>query len=76
VAKGSDAFLTAEPFQQDADPVVNGMMLARRATDMAHQLFDWQTGRRGGGFLAHLHFSWGYDESDESFAAQIANLVS
>ena len=40
------------------------MVLARGAANIADQLFGWHTGGWGGGFLAHLHSPWGYDEPE------------
>ncbi len=40
------------------------MVLARGATDIADKLFGWHPHGRGGGFLAHLHSPWGYDEPE------------
>ena len=64
VTNGGDAFLTAEPFQDNADLVLDGMVLACGATDVADQLFGWHAGGWGGRFLAHLHSPWGYDEPE------------
>lgn len=44
VTNGGDAFLTAEPFQDNADLVLDGMVLACGATDVADQLFGWHAG--------------------------------
>jgi len=52
---------SSDPSQEDADFVLSGMVLARGAANIAHQLFGWHPRGRGGGFLAHLHFPWGYD---------------
>ena len=63
-AKGSDAFPAAEPFQDNADLVLGGMVLARGAANIANQLFGWHTDGWGRGFLALLHSPWGYDEPE------------
>ena len=39
--KGGDAFLAAEPFQDDADLVLGGMVLARGTANIADRLFSW-----------------------------------
>jgi hypothetical protein len=36
-----NAFLAAEPFQEDADLVLGGMVLARGAASIADELFGW-----------------------------------
>jgi len=50
-----NALLAAEPFQDDADLVLGGMVLARSEANIADKLLSWHTGGWGGGFLAHLH---------------------
>jgi hypothetical protein len=40
------------------------MVLARGAANIADQLFGWQPRGWDGGFLAHLHPPWGYDEPE------------
>ena len=60
----ADAFLAAEPFQDDADLVLGGMVLARGAANITNQFFGWHPRGRGRGFLAHLHSPWGYDEPE------------
>jgi hypothetical protein len=45
--QGSDAFLAAEPFPDDADLVLGGMVLARSTADIAQQLFGWHPRRWG-----------------------------
>jgi hypothetical protein len=62
--KGGDAFLAAEPSQDDADLVLGGMVLARGTTNIADQFFGWYPRGWDGGFLAHLHSPWGYDEPE------------
>ena len=57
-----NAFLGAEPFRDDADLVLGGMVLARGAANIADQLFGWHATGWGGGLLAHLHSRWVYDE--------------
>ena len=57
-------FFSANPSQDDADLVLGGMLLARGAANIADQLFGWHTGGWGGGFLAHLHSAWGYNEPE------------
>jgi hypothetical protein len=61
---GPRAFLTVKPFQDDADFVLGGMVLARGTANVAHQLFGWYPCGRGGEFVAHLHSPWGYDEPE------------
>ena len=46
------------------DLVLGGMVLARGAANITHQFFAWRTGGWDGGFLAHLHSPWGYDEPE------------
>ena len=38
------------------------MVLARGAAHIADQLFGWHPRGWGGGFLAHLHSAWCYDD--------------
>ena len=59
-----NAFLAAEPFQDDADLVLGGMVLARGSANIAGQLFSWHPRGWGREFLAHLHSPWGYDEPE------------
>jgi hypothetical protein len=40
------------------------MVLARGAASIADQFFGWYPRGRDGGFLARLHFPWGYDEPE------------
>ena len=63
-AKGGDTCLAAQPFQDDADLVLSGMVLARGAANIADEFFGWYPRGWGGGFLAHLHSPWGYDETE------------
>lgn len=39
-------------------------MLARAAANIADRLSGWHPRAWGGGFLAHFHSRWGYDESE------------
>ena len=50
--------------QQDTDLILGGMVLARGAANIPHQLFGWHPRWWGGEFLAHLHSPWGYDEPE------------
>ena len=59
-----NAFLGAEPFRDDADLVLGGMVLAHGAANIADQPFGWHATGWGGGLLAHLHSRWGYDEPE------------
>ena len=61
---GGDAFLAAEPFQDNAGLVLGGMVLTRGAANIADRLVGWHPREWGGGFLAHLHSPWGYDEPE------------
>ena len=40
------------------------MVLARGAANIADQFFGWYPRGWDGGFLAHLHSPWGYDEPE------------
>jgi hypothetical protein len=44
--------------------VLGGTVLARGAANITHQLFGLHTSGWDGGFLAHLHSPWGYDEPE------------
>ena len=59
-----NAFLKSASIQHDADLVLGGTVLARGTANIAHQLFGWYPRGWGGGFLAHLHSPWGYDEPE------------
>ena len=50
-----NAFLEDEPFPDNADLVLGGIVLARGAANIAHKLFGSHSGRESGGFLAHSH---------------------
>ena len=50
-----NVFLAAEPFQEDADFVLGGMVLARSEANIADKLLSCHPRGLGGGFLAHLH---------------------
>jgi hypothetical protein len=58
--KGRYNFITAKPFQDNADVVFSEMMLARDAADISDQLFGWRTNRRSRGCLACFYSLWGY----------------
>ncbi len=66
--------LRSKPFQDAAGLVLGGMVLVRSAANIAGQLSRWHPRGWGGGFLAHLHSPWDYDEL-EIFVTQIENLV-
>ena len=57
-----NTFLEEGSFLDNADLALGGMALPRSAANIADQLFGWHPRGRGGGFLAHLHSPWGYDE--------------
>ena len=50
-----NAFLEDEPFPDNADLVLGGIVLARGAANIAHKLFGSHSGRESRGFLAHSH---------------------
>ncbi len=55
-------FLGAEPFHDNADIALGGMVLAHGTANTADQLLGWRT--RGGGFPDLLHSRWDYDEPE------------
>ena len=59
-----NAFLEDEPFQDNADLVLGGMILARGAANITNQFSGWHPRGQASEFLAHLHFSSGYDEPE------------
>jgi hypothetical protein len=48
------------PFQDAADLVLGGMVLERRAANIADQIFGWHTDGWDGGFLAQPSLSLGF----------------
>ena len=44
--------------------VLDGVAPACNAAIIADQFFGWHPRGWGGGFLAHLHSPWGYDEPE------------
>ena len=50
--------------QDDADLVLDATLLADGDANIVDQFFGWHPRGWGGGFLAHLHSPWGYDEPE------------
>ncbi len=59
-----NAFLGSRPFQDVTDSVLGGMALARGTANISDQFFGWHPRGWDGGFLAHVHSPWGYDEPE------------
>ena len=56
-----NTFLAAEPFQDNADLALGGMVLAHGTANIADQFFGWIPRGQASGFLARLHSPGGYD---------------
>jgi hypothetical protein len=65
---------SSDPSQEDADFVLSGMVLARGAANIAHQLFGWHPRGRGGGFWL-IFTLLGVTMSQKSSVIRIASLV-
>ena len=69
-----NAFLAAEPFQDNADLVLGGMVLACGAANVADQLFGWHRVGRAEDFWLIFTLR-GVTMSQKSSVIQIASLV-